>query len=337
MPATLPTRKIGQDDVSAIGFGLMGIGTNWYGPNNASDEERLKVLDFAFEHGCTNWDTSDVYGDSEDLVRKWLERTGKRDQIFLATKFGITPTAPNGTPEYVKEAAEKTLKRLGVETVDLYYLHRADPKVPIEKSVGAMAELVKEGKVRYLGLSEVTEKTLRRAHAVHPIAALQVEYSPFFLDIEEEKIGLLKACRELGVAVVAYSPLGRGLLTGVYKSADDIPADDFRKRIPKFGEENFPNILKLVDKLEELGKKHNATASQVTLAWLLAQGDDIIPIPGTKKIKYLEENINALKVKLSPEEITHIREVANAANALTVGDRYPASSMQWVLVESPEL
>ncbi|KAF8970341.1 NADP-dependent oxidoreductase domain-containing protein [Flammula alnicola] len=327
---SLPTRKIGNDNVTAIGFGLMGLSA-FYGAIE-NDEERFKVLDTAVEEGCTNWDSADIYGDSEDLVGKWFKRTGKRDQIFLATKFGSTPTAPNGKPEYVKSAVEKSLKRLGVETIDLYYLHRADPTI----TVGAMAELVKEGKVRYLGLSEVTAKTLRRAHAVHPIAAVQIEYSPFFLDIEDEKIGLLKTCRELGVAVVAYSPLGRGMLTGTYKSNDDIPKDDWRRTIPKFSNENFPNILKLVKGLEELGKKHNATAGQVTLAWLLAQGDDIIPIPGTKKIKYLKENLAAAKIKLSPQEIAEVREIANKVDA-TVGARYPPASMQWVLADTPEL
>jgi len=336
---SLPTRKIGQDDVTAIGFGLMGLSA-FYGPIE-SDEDRFKVLDAAVEAGCTNWDSADVYGDSEDLVGKWFKRTGKRNDIFLATKFGIYRNRDanrtiNGDPEYVRSAVERSLKRLGIETIDLYYLHRADPTVPIEITVGAMAELVKEGKVRYIGLSEVSAETLRRAYAVHPIAAVQVEYSPFTLDIEYENWGLLKACRELGVAVVAYSPLGRGMLTGTYKSNKDIPADDWRKTIPKFGDENFPNILKLVNGFEELGKKHNATAGQVTLAWLLQQGDDIIPIPGTKKIKYLKENLGAADIKLSTEEVAHVREIASKADA-TVGDRYPASSMQHLFADTPKL
>ncbi|KAF8168888.1 NADP-dependent oxidoreductase domain-containing protein [Pholiota molesta] len=318
MSTTLPTRKIGTDDVSAIGFGLMGLSA-FYGPIE-NDEDRFKVLDAAVAKGCTNWDTSDIYGDSEDLVGKWFKRTGKRDQIFLATKFGGTATGPIGTPEYVRSASEKSLKRLGIDTIDLYYIHRVDRSVPIEvgqprehfwkyltvlttENYGRLVELVKEGKVRYIGISECSEATLRRAHAVHPIAALQIEYSPFFLDIEDDKVGLLKACRELGVA----------------KSFDDIPDDDWRKTIPK-----LPNILKLVDGLQELGKKHNATAGQVTLAWLLAQGDDIIPIPGTKKIKYLEENIDALKVQLSPEEVAQIRE-------------YPAPHMAGLLADTPPL
>jgi len=317
---SLPTRKIGTDDVTAIGFGLMGLSA-FYGPIE-SDEERFKVLDAAVEAGCTNWDTSDLYGDNEELIGKWLKRSGKRDKIFLATKFGVTRTGNNGKPEYVKEACNKSLKRLGVDQIDLYYLHRADKTIPIEVTVAAMAELVKEGKVRYLGLSEISAATLHRAHAVHPIAAVQVEYSPFCLDIEDEKIGLLKACRELGVTIVAYSPLGRGMLTGAYKSHDDIPKDDWRSTIPRFGPQNFPNILKLVHDVTEVGNRHNASPGQITLAWLLAQGNDIIPIPGTKKIKYLKENIDALKVKLTPEEVTEIREIANRADA-TNGNRYP--------------
>ncbi|CAA7257354.1 unnamed protein product [Cyclocybe aegerita] len=308
---------------------------SYYGPIE-NDEERFKVLDSAFEQGCTFWDSADLYGDSEELVGKWFKRTGKRDQIFIATKFGFTSNGINGKPEYVKAACEKSLNRLGIETIDLYYLHRADQTVPIEKTVGAMAELVKEGKVRHIGLSEVSATTLRRAHAVHPIAALQVEYSPFFLDIEDEKIALLKTCRELGVKIVAYSPLGRGMLTGTYKSFADIPDDDWRKTIPRFNENNFPNILKLVEGLQNLGKKHNATAGQVTLAWLLAQGDDVIPIPGTKKNKYLKENLDAVKIKLSPEEVAEVRRIANEADA-TVGDRYPPDSMSVLFADTPEL
>ncbi|PPQ81293.1 hypothetical protein CVT25_015072 [Psilocybe cyanescens] len=331
----LPTRKIGTDDVTAIGLGLMGLSA-FYGPVD-SDEERFKILDTAVELGCTNWDTAALYGDSEELVGKWFKRTGKRHEIFLATKFGITPEGPNGKPEFVRSAIESNLTRLGVDTIDLYYLHRADQTTPIEVTVGAMAELVKEGKVRYLGLSEVSSATLRRAHAVHPISAVQVEYSPFFLDIEEDQVGLLKACRELGVTVVAYSPLGRGLLTGTYRSNDDIPDDDWRKGIPKFSNANFPNILKLVAGLEEIGKKHNATAGQITLAWLLAQGDNIIPIPGTKKIKYLKENLAALNIKLSSEDISGVRQLATAINPMLVGGRANERALKLLLADTPEL
>jgi len=270
-------------------------------------------------------------------VGKWFKRTGKRNEIFLATKFGSTPTGPNGKAEYVRAAAEKSFKRLDVETIDLYYLHRADRNTPIEITVGAMAELVKEGKVRYLGLSEISSETLRRAHAIHPITAVQVEYSPFCLDIEDEKIALLKTCRELGVTVVAYSPLGRGMLAGKFRSRDDIPADDWRREVPRFSDENFPNILKLVNDFEEIGKKHNATSGQVALAWLLAQGEDIIPLFGTKSIKNIKENLGAFNVKLSPEEVRDIRAIAEKADATAQGDRYPPSSMPYVFADTAPL
>ncbi|PPQ74969.1 hypothetical protein CVT26_011682 [Gymnopilus dilepis] len=335
MSLSLPSGKIGNDEVNGIGFGLMGLSA-FYGPV-PPDEERFEVLDAAFDFGCRTWDTADVYGDSEELVGKWFKRTGKRDQIFISTKWGITPSsAPSNDPAYMRTHIESSLKRLGVPSVDLYYLHRVDKNVPIEKTVAAMAELVKEGKVRYLGLSEVTGATLRRAHAVHPIAAVQVEYSPFCLDIEDEKVGLKKACEELGIAIIAYSPLGRGLLTGAYKSNADFADDDFRKRIPKFSDENFPNILALVDVLKRIGEKHNATPGQVTLAWVMAQGPNIIPIPGTKKVKYLKENLESVKVKLSPEEIAEIRAAAEKAEFKGQG-RYPPGFIAETLVDTVPL
>ncbi|KAF8630004.1 hypothetical protein AX15_003153 [Amanita polypyramis BW_CC] len=335
----LSMRKIGNTLVSPIGFGAMGISV-FYGAVE-SDEERFKVLDAAYKEGCTFWDTADVYGDSEDLIGKWFKRTGKRDEIFLATKFGFTSsdvgtTTIDGSPEYVKSAFEKSRGRLGVETVDLFYLHRADKNVPIERTVAAMAELVKAGKVKYLGLSEVSASTLRRAHAVHPISAVQVEYSPFTLDVEDEKIGLLKACRELGVTTIAYSPLGRGLLTGQVKSLDDLEESDFRRFVPRFSKENFPNILKIVDGLKAIGDRHGATAGQVSLAWLLAQGEDIIPIPGTKKIKYLKENIAAAQVKLTQEEVEEVREIAKKADVMDT-PRYPPEVLQFLFVDTPSL
>ncbi|KAI0674615.1 Aldo/keto reductase [Trametes maxima] len=337
-PAKLPTRKIGGEDVTGIGYGAMGIAAI-YG-DKLSDDERFKVLDTLYELGCTNWDTADIYLDSEDTIGQWFKRTGKRSEIYLATKFGFTytdPTRPvNGDPAYVRQAIEKSLKRLGVDYVDLYYLHRVDTSVPIEITVRAMAELVKEGKVKHIGLSEVSGNTLRRAHAVHPIAAVQVEYSPFTLDIEDEKIGLLKTARELGVAIVAYSPLGRGLLTGRYKSPDDLPPNDWRRKVPRYSKENFPNILKLCDGLAELGKKHNATAGQIALAWLLAQGDDIIPIPGTTKIANLKENLGALSIKLSPDDVEEVRKKALAADA-TQGDRYPPDGVALLFADTPPL
>jgi len=330
----LATRKIGQDNVGKVGFGAMGLSA-FYGERKP-DSERFQVLDAALEQGCTYWDTADVYGDNEDLIGQWFKRTGKRDKIFLATKFGFVPDGISGKPEYVRTAIQKSLNRLGVESVDLYYLHRADKTVPIEVTVGAMAELVKEKKVRYLGLSEISASTLRRAHAVHPIAAVQVEYSPFCLDIEDEKIGLLKACRELGVAVIAYSPLGRGLLTGSIKSNGDFPADDWRKTVPRFHDSNFPNILKLVDGLQNIGKKHDATSGQVTLAWILAQGDDFIPIPGTTRISALKENVASANIQLTKNELEDVRRVADEADA-SQGDRYPVDVMGTLFADTPEL
>ncbi|KIL64883.1 hypothetical protein M378DRAFT_162750 [Amanita muscaria Koide BX008] len=337
MASKLLTRKIGGTPVSALGFGAMGMSA-YYGATE-SDEERFKLLDTAYEEGCTFWDTADIYGDSEEVIGKWFKRTGKRDEIFLATKFGITLGAKKnitGDPEYVKAAFEKSRQRLGVDVVDLYYLHRADTTVPIEHTVGAMAELVKEGKVRYLGLSEISSSTLRRAHAVHPISAVQVEYSPFTLEIEDEKIGLLKTCRELGVAVVAYSPLGRGLLTGQFKSPDDFEEGDHRRTIPRYSKENFPNILKLVSDLKAIGEKHGASAGQVTLAWLLAQGEDIIPIPGTKRIKYLKENLAAAQIKLTTEEVEQVREVATRSDASSV-PRYAPQYLKLSFADTPPL
>ncbi|GJE96764.1 aldo/keto reductase [Phanerochaete sordida] len=336
MPAQLPTRRIGDVDVSAIGYGTMGLSA-FYGPI-PSDEERLKLLDTIYESGCTFWDTANMYGDSEDLLGQWFARSGKRGEIFLATKFGVDMArgAIDGTPENVRKSSAESLRRLGTDYIDLYYLHRPDKDTPIEHTVGAMADLVREGKVRYLGLSECSEATLRRAHAVHPISALQVEYSPFTLDIEDEKIGLFKACQELGIAIIAYSPLGRGLLTGQYKSPDDFAEDDFRRTVPRYSHENFPKILKLVDGLRAIGARHNATAGQVALAWLLAQADSVIPIPGTTKDKYLKENLGALKIRLTPEDLREVRRIAQEADA-SKGERYPAWMMGLLFIDTPEL
>lgn len=286
----LPTRKLGKNGpaVTAIGFGAMGLSA-FYPRGQMSYDESFKLLDHLIETGCTFWDTADIYQDNEDLLGAWFKQTGRRNEIFLATKFANTTDKDGnrtvrGDYEYVKQACDRSLKRLGTESIDLYYAHRIDPKVPIEKTVGAMAELVKSGKVRYLGLSECSAETLRRAYAVHPIAAIQMEYSPFALDIESEQIGLLKVARELGVAIVAYSPLGRGMLTGQYKSLEDFDEGDVRRAFPRFQPGNFEKNLVIVDKLRELAEKKGITSGQLTLAWILAQGGDFIPIPGTKKI-----------------------------------------------------
>jgi len=331
-----PTRKIGTDDVSAIGFGSMGISA-YYGAVE-SDEERFKVLDAAYERGCRFWDTANIYGDSEELIGKWFKRTGKRNDIFLSTKFGITKETTrgvDGTPESVQRNFARSLQRLGVDKVELFILYRSDSEVPIEETVAEMATLVKAGKVKYLGLSECTANTLRRAHKVHPIAVVEVEYSPFTLDIEGE-LNLLKTARELGVKIIANCPLGRGLITGQYRSPDAFEPDDIRRKISRYSNENFPNILKLADGLKKVGDAHNATAAQVALAWLLAQGDDIIPIPGTKKIKYLNENLDAVNVKLSTESIEEVRGYAEKTDHQN-GLRYPEFLWIQMFVETPEL
>ncbi|KAG7004574.1 aldo-keto reductase yakc [NADP(+)] [Physcia stellaris] len=336
----LPTRPLGRNgpQVTALGFGAMGLSIGYGTPE--SDEERFKILDRAHELGQRFWDSADVYADNEDLLSKWFARTGFRKDIFLATKFAGIINADGSfevrnDPEYVKQACAKSLKRLGVTTIDLYYCHRVDGKTPIEKTVQAMKQLKDEGKIRHLGLSEVSSETLRRAHAVHPISAVQIEYSPFSMDIEDPAIALLQTCRELGVATVAYSPLGRGFVTGQYKSPDDFEDGDFRKYSPRFSAENFPKNLELVDKLAAIAQKKGCTAGQLTLAWLMRQGEDIIPIPGTKKIKYLEENLGALDVKLSDGEDQEIRKAVE--NAEVHGSRYPEVMMASLFGNTPPL
>jgi len=316
----IPQRKIGQDNVPAIGFGLMGMSAFYVHDDDPVEAEKkhLEALTRAADMGETFWDTSDVYGPytNEELIGKWFKMTGRRKEIFLATKFGISinketrAATIRGDREYVREAIEGSLKRLGTDYVDLYYQHRVDKDTRIEDTVAAMAELVKEGKVKYLGLSECSERTIRRAHKIHPIAAVQIEYSLFSLDIEREEIGVKKACDELGIAIVAYSPLGRGVLTGQLKSRSDLKEGDRRLYLPRFSEENFVKNLELVDKVAEFGKKKGFTSGQIALAWLLMQGDNVIPIPGTRHVKYLEENFGALKVNLTQEEEREIRQLA---------------------------
>jgi aryl-alcohol dehydrogenase-like predicted oxidoreductase len=274
------------------------------------------------------------------LIGKWFQETGRRNDIFLATKFGNLRDASGkptvrGDPAYVKEACAASLERLGIDVIDLYYQHRVDDKVPIEDTVSAMVELKNEGKIRYLGLSECSEKTLRRAHAVHPIAAIQMEYSPFALEIESDQTGILKAARELGVKIVAYSPLGRGFLTGAIKNRDDFDAQDNRLNHPRFSEEHFGENMKLVNTLVGIAEKKGVTPSQLVLAWVLAQGDDFIPIPGTKRRKYLEENAKATDVKLSKQEVQEIRQEIEKAGG-GKGARYPPAMMAKCFGDSPE-
>ncbi|CAF3973016.1 unnamed protein product [Adineta steineri] len=325
----LSTRQLGKNgpQVSAIGFGAMGLSAFFGTP--ASDEERFKVFDRAIELGSTYFDSADIYGDSEELLGKYFKKyPEQRKKVFLATKFAIKfgsdgQVSIRGDAPYVREAIAKSLQRLGLDSVDLYYIHRIDKTVPIEETIGALKELVNEGKIKYIGLSECSSDTLRRAYAIHPIACVQIEYSPFDLDIENDEIGLLKTCRELGVAIVCYSPLGRGMLTGQYKSPDDFEDNDLRKSLPRFSKENFPKNLELVEQLKSLAKKKGCTPGQLTLAWILAQGDDFIPIPGTSKIKNLEENIGAAQIKLTKEEIQEIRHFSETADV--AGDRSRAA------------
>ncbi|KFZ09710.1 hypothetical protein V502_08540 [Pseudogymnoascus sp. VKM F-4520 (FW-2644)] len=276
-----------------------------------------------------------------DLVGKWLARTGKRDDIFLATKFAFLHIGDqpgpiyNTSPKYVKIACEKSLKRLGVRCIDLYYCHRVDGVTPIEETVKAMVELKNEGMIKYIGLSEISSETLRCACKVHHIDAVQIEYSLWSLDIEHPDINLFKTCRELGVATVAYSLLGHGILTGAYKSVDDLNASDVRRYMPRFSPENFPKNLELVNALSAFAETKGCTSSQLTLAWLLAQGDDIFPIPGTKKIEYLEENLGALKVDLTKEDVQQIRSLVERAGAQ--GGRYPDHAKDSLFADTPEL
>ena len=321
-------RELGRSGliVSEQGLGCMGM-SEFYG--DADRAESLATITQAIDSGITLLDTADMYGKghNEELLSEIL-RT-RRSEVVLATKFGVVRTEDptyrgvDGSPEYIRKACDASLKRLGIDVIDLYYQHRVDPNTPIEESVGALAELVKEGKIRYIGLSEAGANTIRRAAAVHPIAALQTEYSLWSRDPEEE---LLSTCRELGIGFVAYSPLGRGFLTGKYRVFEDLAPDDFRRRSPRFQGENFQKNLDLLSKIEEIAAEKGFTASQLALAWVLAQGQDVVPIPGTKRRTYLAENVAASEIVLGLEDLARIDAVFPAGAA--AGTRYPEAGMK---------
>lgn len=324
----MKTRMLGRQGptVSAIGLGCMGM-SEFYGPSD--EQQSIQTIHHAISIGVNFLDTADMYGSghNETLVGKAI--AGRRKDVFLATKFGNVRgpggsfLGINGKADYVRSACEASLQRLNVETIDLYYQHRVDPATPIEETVGAMAELVKAGKVRHLGLSEAASSTIRRAHAIHPITALQTEYSLWTRDVERD---VLPTCRDLGIGFVAYSPLGRGFLTGEIKAPDDLAVDDRRRMFPRFAADNFQNNLTLVEHIQAMASEKGVTAAQIALAWVLARGPDIVPIPGTRRVNYLDQNAAATEVTLSRDELQQLDK--HAATNAVAGERYPEMNMK---------
>ncbi|KAI0189091.1 Aldo/keto reductase-like protein [Xylaria flabelliformis] len=345
-PRKLPLRQLGRDGplVPQLGFGLMELSISYEGIT-LSDAERFRVLDGTWETGATFWDTAAAYGDSEALIRKWLKlHPERRQDVFIATKFGFGAKVGadgkvsftiDSSPANCRRSCEKSLQNLGVECIDLFYVHRFDRATPVEKTMEALVELKREGKIKHIGLSEPSSDTVSRACAIHPVSAVQIEYNPWSLDIETEAgTHLLATCRKLGVAIVAYSPLGRGFLSGKFKSPDDLDAMDKRRALPRFSPENFPRNLELAITIQDIAATKNCTPAQLTLAWIMAQGQDMFPIPGTKNLKYLEQNVSSVDVQITLEDDKHIREVIKRMGGASGARQVAAGN---ALADTPKL